>query len=211
MNNELNQMNPQQTGQNNPFGETDRPSAGKSPKRFNFFNIIIVIFLINFVLNFLFANMSGTGTQIEYSQFIKLVESGNVSRVQIEDESVQISLKKDADFSAVESILYPDGRNIDSKQQPVPAAGSVYTVVRIDDPSLVERLNDNNVDFYKSTPRTGSPIFGFILSWIVPVLIMYLLFSFMSRKVMSGMGGGMGGIMGVGKSKAKEYTNVSST
>jgi len=202
----LNQINPLKSGQDGQPGQDGGPPAGKAPKKFNIFNIIIVIFLINIVLNFFIVNMSGAGMQIEYSQFIKLVESGNAGKVQIEDEAVRLTLRNDADLQKVEGILYPDGRGSDSRQQPAPTAESVYTAVRIDDPSLVERLDSYNVDFYKTMPRSGSPILGFIFSWIVPVLLMYLLFSFLSRKLMGKMGGGMGGLMGVGKSKAKEYT-----
>jgi cell division protease FtsH len=179
---------------------------GKKPKKINIIHIVIVIFLINFLLNMIFTGMSGAGAQIEYSQLIKLVENGYVGSARFEDEVIQISLKKDADMPAAEKILYPEGRNPDSTRQPMPAAGAVYTAVRIEDPSLVDRLIENNVDFQKTPPRTGSPILGFIMSWIVPVLLMYLLFSFISGKFTGKIGNGMGGIMGVGKSKAKEYS-----
>jgi cell division protease FtsH len=100
-----------------------------------------------------------------------------------------------------------------NKQQAVLKIDDVYTAVRIDDPSLVERLNENNVDFYKPKAPASSPIINFLLSWIVPVLLMYLIFSFLSRSVMKkmGQGGGMGGVFNVGKSKAKEYSLEKST
>jgi len=88
----LNQMNPQKSGQDGGPGAEGGPAAGKTPKKLNIFNIIIVIFLINIVLNFIAVNMSGTGMQIEYSQFIKLVESGNAGRVQIEDDTIKFTL-----------------------------------------------------------------------------------------------------------------------
>jgi cell division protease FtsH len=209
MDNGLNEVNPYQEDHGIPPGRGGGPPVGKSPKKFNPFHIIIVIFLINFLLNFLFSSMSGSGLQIEYSQYIKLVESGNVSRVQIDDEALQITLTKDANLTEVENILYPNGRN---NQQSSPQSDDVFTTVRIDDSALVERLNENNVDFYKPQTRS-SPILSFLFSWIVPVLLMYLLFSFMSRRVMRsmGQGGGMGGMFGIGKSKAKEYKHEKST
>lgn len=210
---DINQVNPYQADHENPPGRGGGPPAGRPPKKFNIFNMLIVIFLINFLLNFLFASNVVTGLQIEYSQFIRLVESGNVDRVQIDDEVLKIALIKDADLAQIEKIIYPEGRNPDSKQQPAPKTSDAYTVVRIDDPLLVERLNENNVGFYKPQARANSPILSFLLSWIVPVLLMYLLFNFFGRNVMSkmGQGGGMGGVFGVGKSKAKEYNLEKST
>ncbi len=213
----LNRTNPYQNRQDGPYGGNGTPPVGgKAPKKFNLFNIICVIFLINFMLNLLFGGQSGVGRQIEYSQFISLVESGNVSQAQIADESVQIALKKDADLAVAERILYPYGRDGQVLgQQPAPKAGDVYFAVRVDDPALVERLSENDVGFYKPMNRADSPLLSFFLSWIVPVLVMYLLYTFLIRNVMSKMGqggmGGMGGIFGAGKSKAKEYNHEKST
>jgi cell division protease FtsH len=211
MDNGLNEVNPYQEDHETPPDRRNGPPAWKSPQKFNLFNIIIVIFLINFVMNLVLGGSRG-GLQIEYSQFIKLVENGHVSRVQIEEDAIQIALKENADLSAVEQILYPGGRGSNSRGQPAPKSTDVYTAGRVDDPSLVERLNESNVDFYTPISQT-SPILNFLLSWIVPVLLMYLLFTFMSRKIMGsmGQGGGMGGVFGVGKSKAKEYKHEKST
>ena len=199
---------------NDPSGKKGPPS-GNAPKKFNIFHILIVIFIINFILNILFAGRLSSGSQIEYSQFIKLVESGNVNRVQIDDEMVHVSLNSNSNLREVERILYPDGRDPDSARQPEPQADSVYSAVRIEDPTLVERLNENNVDFFKTQSRAGSPILSFIISWVLPILIMYLLYTFLIRKFMGNMGqgglGGMGGVFGVGKSKAKEYNIEKST
>ena len=212
--NDLNQANPNQTGQNNAAPGKGGPSAGKAPKQFNMFNMVVVMFLINFVLNMMFG-ASQAGLQIEYSKFLKLAESGTVDKVQIEEERIQITLRDDANLDEVESILYPEGRNPDSAQQPALKAGITFSTARIDDPALVERLAEYGVDFYSPMTRSNSPIIRFLSSWIVPTLIMYLLFTFLARNAMgrTGRGGmsGMGGIFGVGKSKAKEYSHEKST
>jgi cell division protease FtsH len=214
--NELNRMNPLKPDKDGPPGGGKGPPAGKAPKSFNIFHILIVIFLVNFLLNILFLGTSGGGMQIEYSQFIKLVESGSVGRVQLDDDAVQIALKKDADLAAVDKIIFPEGRDPDAKQQP-PAltADSTFTAARIEDPSLVERLNEQNVGFFKPMTRKDSPIINFILTWVVPILLMYLVFNFLIKKVIGNVGqggfGGMGGMMGIGKSKAKEYSMEKNT
>ena len=184
------------------------------PNKFNIFNIIVVFFLINVVIN-LFMGGSGAGMQIEYSQFIKLVESGNVDRVQINDDTVGVTLKGSADLFRVEQIVYPSGRDPDSKLQAAPRTDITYTAVRIEDPLLVERLRENHVDFFRPMTRARSPILSFIFSWIVPVLIMYLIYTLVIGRFMGKMGqgglGGMNSIFGVGKSKAKEYNHEKNT
>ena len=210
-NNALHETNPYQKGEENlPGGNYGQP-AGNAPKRGNIFNILMIVFLFTFLMNLFLANRTGSAVQIEYSQFIKLVESGNVDQVQIDDDIVLMSLKKDADLSEVGQILIKP----DSNNQYAPSADDIYNAVRIDDPALVERLNENGVSFYKPQTVTRSPILSFITSWVVPVLLMYLLYSFLFRKLFSKMGqsggGGMGNIFGAGKSKAKEYNLEKST
>ena len=211
----LNQMNPNQASQSDTPGNEGGGFGRRRPNgKFNIFNVIVIFFLVNFVLN-LFIGKTDVSKQIEYSQFIRLVESGNVNRVQINDDTLHISLKQNVNIQEVERIIYPEGRSSDSKMESAPKAADTYITVRIDDSSLVERLSNNHVDFYRPMTRTRSPILSFILSWIVPVLIMYLLYTFLFGKIMGKMGqggvGGMGGIFGTGKSKAKEYNKEKNT
>ncbi len=203
---QLKQMNPgpaDGAGSSNQNG----PAAGSGPKRSNFFNILTIIFIITFLLN-LFVAPSGRGSQIEYSQFIKLVESGLVERVQLDDEQVRLSLKTDADLKLVESILDPAGLTETERQGEI-SADAIFFSVRLDDPGLVDRLSASDVNFHQLQTRTGSPIMSFITSWILPVLLMYLFYSFLIRRMVNKMGQGgqgMGNIFSAGKSKAKEYS-----
>ena len=210
----LNKMNLKETGGMNPTdneNEKGRGTTGKFPSNFNIFNIIAIFFLINFALNLFFAR-PGTGIQIEYSQFLRLLESGTVSRVQINDDTLHIGLKQGADLALVDRIVYPSGRGPDPRIHPVPTIDSTFIAVRIEDPALVDRLSEHDVDFSRPMTPTRSPILGFIFSWIVPVLIMYLLFTFLFSRLMGKMGQkGMGGIFNAGKSKAKMYSHEKST
>ncbi|MCL1914554.1 MAG: ATP-dependent zinc metalloprotease FtsH [Eubacteriaceae bacterium] len=197
--------NSNQTGNNLTPGS----SFGKPPSLLNMF---IIVFLINFALN-LFFGAPQAGSQIEYSQFIKLVESGLVSKVQIEEEQLLATLKPEADLGQVEAIIYPSGTNPNNRQQL--SVSAVLTTARIDDPALVDRLAQQEVGFYRPMTRTSSPVTNFIMSWIVPVLAMYLVFGFLSKSLSGKMGsmgmGQMGALGAAGKSKAKEYTHEKST
>lgn len=215
-------MNSNNTGSQNktPSPNTEH-AGGKAPQGPNIFNIMLVIFLITFILNFFSASRSSNAvSQIEYSQFIQLVESGNVSEAQLGDDEIKIVISQSADLSEVEEILYPEGRT--DNAQPSPAAGDYYTAVRVEDPSLVERLTENEVSFHQIQSTTdSSPFMSVITAWIIPTLLMYLLYYFFIRKVMRKIGssnseggggiGGLGSMFGAGKSKAKEYTMEKST
>ncbi|MBQ6798497.1 MAG: AAA family ATPase, partial [Oscillospiraceae bacterium] len=72
---------------------------------------------------------------------------------------------------------------------------------------LIEELTANNVAYTGKIVEQASPIISFLLSWVVPVAVMYLLFSLLMGSLSKRMGdmGGMGGIGSIGQSKAKVY------
>ena len=73
------------------------------------------------------------------------------------------------------------------------------------DPNLIQTLDEYNVDTSIAIPTEVSPIISILLSWVLPLLLVWWLMSFMSRKLMGKMGGGIGGLGGMGKSNAKVY------
>lgn len=189
-------------------GKTPPPSE-KSPKRGNPLNLITIMFLITFLIN-IFLNTIDRDQQIEYSQFLKLIDTGNISQVQLDTDTAEMTLNPNANLKEVEQILYPNGRVQDSPNQPEPTLEDTYITVLVEDPTLVERLSDNDVHFYKVKTTQNSPILSFVASWILPFLMMYIMYSFFFKKLFRNMnpGGGSnspGGMMNVGKSKAKEY------
>jgi cell division protease FtsH len=190
-------MEPNQD-QNSNAGPGGRHSPVKGGP--NMFNFLIVAVVITFVLNIFISNMNaGKKVQIEYGQFIQLVESGAVEQVRIESEQIALSLKQGSDASAIRSILQEQS---DSTQN------LVFYTGRVDDPGLTERLIDKEVAFYKPIIQSN-PIMDFFSSWIFPLLIFYVAYFFIMRYVSKKMGGGgfggLGNMMNVGKSKAKFY------
>lgn len=193
-----------------PDNQKPKPEMNKGP---NLFNVIIIIFLITFFLNMLMTQrLANQQTQISYSQFTKLVETGNVAQVELGDTEIQIMLKNDYNKETVSSILYGTAEQSENNWR-LPIRQVYYTGL-ISDPDLVQRLDRYNVDFAKPIVRT-SPILSFIMSWILPVVMMYLIYFLIFRGAMKRMGGSQGGMMGgignVGKSKAKVYSMEQST
>ena len=193
-------------GQNNT-GYSGKGPGSRAPQGPNLFNILMIMFLIASLTNIFFANRGQKAKyQIAYSQFIQLVESGNISQAQLSEEEIQVTVAKDADLSKVEKILYPEGR----KKGKAPSAGDEYCTVTVQDPDLVKRLNDNHVAFYKIDTSSGPSLLQyFITVWILPTLILYLIYFFVVRRFMKRIGdrgpGAGGGIFGAGKSRAREY------
>ena len=73
-----------------------------------------------------------------------------------------------------------------------------FTVTPVDDPGLTALLLERDVEV---SGKPANPWFNSLLSWIPIVLIFALFWMFMARR----MGGGSGGLMSIGKSKAKVY------
>ena len=71
----------------------------------------------------------------------------------------------------------------------------------------METLEEKNVKYRGKIVEEMNPILSFLLSWILPFAIMYIIFSLIMGSVSKKMGGGggIGGIGGIGKSKAKMY------
>jgi cell division protease FtsH len=183
-----------------PGGKDKLPRGGP-----NFFNFLIIGIIVTFVLNIFIGNMaSSQKVQIEYGQFIQMVEAGAVRQVRIESDQIALTLREGTGEAEIRTIL-----RLPAPAMRPDAAGPakqslVYYTGRLDDPQLTERLIANEVAFYKPIVQTN-PIASFISSWIFPLLIFYVVYYFIMRNFSQRIGGGLGGMMNVGKSKAKVY------
>ena len=123
-----------------------------------------------------------TNQEISYSKFWEMVEEDKVESVVFDSNHIEITPKKDSDK---------------------PSFITYYTV-GINDPDLMSLLREHNVDTRKEDVNTTGSILYSILSFVLPVLLCWILLAFLMRR----MGGG-GGVMGVGKSTAKVYVEKS--
>ena len=73
-----------------------------------------------------------------------------------------------------------------------------FTTGKVEDPGLVALLEENQVKYSRQVENTW---FTTLMSWILPALIFVGIWLFMARRI----GGGTGGLMSIGKSKAKVY------
>ena len=92
------------------------------------------------------------------------------------------------------------GQNGDA---PAPADGAA------DGPELTERLYNSGAKFSGEIIEQMSPILSFLLSWVFPILLFFLLGQFLSKKLMDRAGGGNSMMFNLGKSQAKVYVKSS--
>ncbi|ALB45781.1 MULTISPECIES: ATP-dependent zinc metalloprotease FtsH [Clostridium] len=143
---------------------------------------LIITLVINIVINLI---SQSNHKQIDYSEFLTMVNNKQVESVEIYSDKLVITPKSDEDASVVNKKLYYTGN--------------------LDYPQLVDKLYNADVKFTTPVKNTQSPIIGFILSWIIPFAIFYMLGNWFMKSLSNKIGGGGGGFMSVGKSNAKVY------
>ncbi len=150
--------------------------------------VIAITLLVGFMMFSIF-DYAGNATtkEITYDQFLTMLDEGKVEEVVI--GSSQLTITPKSELSDNEwSQLFQNFKI------------TYYTAV-VDDPQLVERLEDAKVTYGGEVPDTASALFwNIMLTIVLPFALIFILFSFMMKKMSKG-----GGIMGIGKSNAKMY------
>lgn len=150
------------------------------------------------VLLFVFLLPDWLSTQpqtIRYSEFRALALAGELRDVTVAAEQVKASVARDQLAPYLPSDELNQLRTSEDDRIRIRA-------IRVDDPDLVQVLEDAGVDYTGVQENTWLTS---LMSWLLPLAVLVLLWSFLLRR-MSGMGGGGGGsMMSIGKSKAKVY------
>ena len=184
--------------QNSGDGNNQNNNNGRNGQSILWF--VVVTLVVLFLMSTLTNNMRNiTKQEISYSDFMTMVEDGKVEKVVIKSTTLEITPKEDTqedDADATDSIT--------NTLPTLPMSSSVktYTTVRLNDEELVQFLQEHDVDFVGENDSTASYWIGSVLSFMIPLVIVWILLGFLMRRM---GGGGAGGIMGVGKSNAKMY------
>lgn len=158
----------------------------KSPKRpmiFYYIIVLVAILCINFLL--LPALEQRQVKEVDYGTFMTMIDEKQIDSVNIESNQ----------------IIFTDK-----------SGDTVYKTGIIEDPDLVTRLHESGAKFSSDIIEPTSPIISFLMACFLPMLIMIALGQWLSKKMLSKMGGGMNSMqfgMG-GKSNAKVYVKSSS-
>ena len=187
---------------------TPGPGKGNDPKKQNIFLLVLAAIISMIFLSMLMRGMSGGTNEVSYSEFVKMVEEDKVASVSFISDRLEFSLKteetaeKESDRSSKET---GSGENPVAKQQEnifsmmgVPIRN--YYTIRVEDDQLTQRLLDHNVEIQGQTTTIMDSILSILITVVLPIGLMWLLLSFLFRKMSKG-----GGMMGMGKSTAKVY------
>ncbi len=131
--------------------------------------------------------------EITYAQFKQLVDAGKVSDVVIGPDDVSGKLTT----LDLEGIL-----TAEQIKQVKEWSGTThyFRAVRVDDPKLVDELEAHKIPF---AGRVASTWLTNLASWGLSLVFFLVLWGYLFRRMGAGMGGG--GLMAIGRSKAKVY------
>ncbi|WP_374043906.1 ATP-dependent zinc metalloprotease FtsH [uncultured Mediterranea sp.] len=166
-------------------------SQNQQPKRMNpYWGLLTGVLIILFLNGLLVPTL--TGRQIksaDYGTFIAKVDSGLVKDVVIESGQIYFTVQEGDKTSA-------------------------YQTGAINDPQLVDRLLEakspnegGKITFNQVIPQENSPLLNFVLMWVLPGLIFYLIWRQTSKVIQARMGSGGDNFMSFGKSDAKIYAD----
>ena len=132
---------------------------------------------------------------LAYSDFIRLLKAGKVSDLTLSNQTIWGTLAA----NGLEGLL-PKEKLAELQQG---GKGPYrFVTTRVDDPRLVQELEAANVRFTGTAANTWLTL---LASWVLPAVVFFGLWSFVMRR----MGGAQGGLMSIGKSKAKVYVEHS--
>ncbi len=180
-----------------------RPGGGNSPgsnnsnspkKQSLFFLLIACLVTLLFMSYFMKAVNGATSQEISYDQFVKMLDSDMVQSVYINSDKIEITPKTKESSSPNSQ----NGLGLFGVSNPVI---TYYTGISESNDALTARLLDAGVEINNEIPDNSGWLLSILLTYILPIALLWGLMSLAYRH-MSKNGGG---IMGVGKSNAKVY------
>jgi cell division protease FtsH len=161
--------------------------------RFSIGYFLLVFFALLLLQNYFFMRHV---QDISYSEFRKLVKEKKVEHLVISANIIRGKMRE----GAVDIISAMRGDSSFKEQfGQMKEEGHSFSTVRMEDAELVKVLEDNGIQY---TAQLENTWFKTILSWIVPMLIFFGIWGFLFKRMGAGA---RGGLMTIGKSKARIY------
>ena len=179
-------MNHQQNNRGKKPNDQQNQDDNRQVRRI--FILVVAALIATLLINVLYTNIANSYlTNIPYSEFLTLIETEKLDSVEFQSGRIVALTKEEA-------------------QKPAGKQEKLFTgyIPEQSTNDLVELLTEHHVKFDTEIPEEINPIVSFLLSWVLPVVFMYVLFSLLMRGMTKRMGG-MGGFGGIGESKAKVY------
>ena len=185
----------------------DNKKKNRSPLKNPLLIFLVISVIATVILNMVMLSLQTTKKQeISYSEFLTMLDENKVDEVILQSEQIVIYEKYDESqpITTPKTTEFMKMMGIDTDaviEQAKENSRNVYYTGYIPDDRLLADLDSHGVKY--STPiQHNSPILDFFLTWILPLVVIYLLFFILTRSMSKKIGGG-GGIMGIGQSNAK--------
>ena len=182
---------------NNQNGNNDNNSNGNGngdgtpPKKQSLLFLLIATLVTMLCMSYFMKSFDeATTRELPYNEFVQMLEDNKVESVYITSDRVEFVPKTEKKETSTNSLFT-------MMAQP---SVTYYTGRAESDDALSARLLEYDVEIKSEIPDSSGMIMSVILSYILPILLLWGLLSLMYRKMSKG-----GGMMGVGKSNAKVY------
>lgn len=154
----------------------------KKPFIFYYMIALIVIILINSLL--VPQIVQRAVKEVNYNTFMQMTYDKQIDEVQVQDNQIVFTAKDDK---------------------------TIYKTGLMDDPDRTQRLYDSGAKFSSEIVEEASPVLSFLISWLLPLIIIIGFGQLMYRQMAKKAGGDsmMFGMGGMGKSNAKVYVKSS--
>ncbi len=168
-----------------PFGGPNSPGPGGPLGGWQFkFSLGYIVVLIVFMTLFNYVFLTKVNPTIDFSEFKKKIESGEIKRVEL-----------DNNYYTGYTSATKDQTDLLTRRYTAPQAG--YRTVPVYDPEFVKLMDQKGVSYY-AVSQEGNAMINFVFSWVVPFVIFFFIWRFFMKRI-----GNMGGnVLSVGQNKA---------
>ena len=164
-------------------------SGNQNPRKVNLLLLLIAALITLMVTSVFMRSMTADSQELSYSEFMQRVEQGKVKAVRYSSSRIDIEM---VDENASQKNPFWAAYGMGSR--------TTYYTALVSDDTLPERLRDAGVEVWGYIPDNSGFIMEILLYYVLPLVLFWVLLSFLFKKMNKG-----GGPMGVGKSNAKVY------
>ena len=164
---------------------------GRQGRRIIF--LMVAALIATLLINSLYTTIANAYlSEITYNEFQTYLDKDEIAELEFQSDRMVILTRDEAKKPSSQQRLYYTGY-----------------IPNVSNDDLKDRLDAQGVEYNTEIVEQASPIVTFVVTWLLPVIIMYALLSLLMRSLSKKMGGGIGGIGGIGESKAKVYMEKS--
>ena len=169
MNNDPNGKKPQD---NKPQNGDD----GRQGRRIVF--LMVAALIATLLINSVYTSIANAYlSEIPYNEFQEYLDKDEIAELEFQSDRIVILTREEAKKPAAQQRMYYTG-----------------IIPNYDNSELKAQLDKQGVIYNTEIVEQASPIVTFVVTWLLPVIIMYALFSLLMRSMSKRMGGGIGGI-----------------